>query len=89
MPRNISTLIRVYEFDNKLLFTESSNSPVGKSIGVILQTDNEDWSFFSDRHCGYQLWQLQDICNKITTLNVNSRAERQHEQSEQSNSADL
>jgi hypothetical protein len=89
MSRNISSLIRVYDFANKLLFLESSNSPVGKAVGVILQTDNEEWSFFSDRHCGYPLWQLQAICNKITILNANSHAERQHEPIAHIKSTDL
>lgn len=89
MPRNISDLIRIYDYDNKLLFLESNNSPVGKPLGVIIKTDNEEWSFFSDRHCGYQLWQLQEICNKLTTLNVNSHAERQHQRSSNAQSADL
>lgn len=89
MPRNISDLIRVYDFEHKLLFLDSANSPVGKPVGVIVRTDVEEWSFFSDRHCGYPLWQLQEICNKLTILNANSHAERQLEPTANSNSTDL
>lgn len=89
MPRHNSTLIRVYDFHNKLLFTKAENSPVGKPVGVLLHTDNEEWSFFSDRHCGYPLWQLQEICNKMKILNANSPTELPSESITFRESADL
>lgn len=63
-------MIRIYDYQRKLLFLENANSPLGAPVGVIIQVDTNDWAFFPDRQRGFNLTALQEISNKIQTLNA-------------------
>lgn len=63
-------MIRIYEYQRKLLFLENANSPLGAPVGVIIQVDESEWAFFPDRHRGFSLADLQEISNKVQTLNA-------------------
>lgn len=74
MPREDSTLIRVYVYEAKVLFLENANSPIGVPIGSIIQTDTCNWSFFPGRARGLDLFEMQEVCLKLAVLNETSKA---------------
>ncbi len=71
MPQD-TTLHRVYELpDRSLIFVHAGNSPVGRSIGVIIHASTDNWEFFPDKHMGFGLSQLLQVAAKLEALNHN------------------
>ena len=61
---------RVYNFNGQLIFTENSNSPIGKAIGVILEIDDGKWAFFARTSEPFNLEVMEAIVDKLKSLHT-------------------
>lgn len=71
---------RVYNLNGQIIFTKNSNSPVGKPLGVILETDVGKCSFFANTSDAFNLEAMSTITNKLVTLQAQPKNESEDNQ---------
>lgn len=71
---------RVYNLNGQIIFTENSNSPVGKPLGSIIEVDVGKWSFFASTSDAFNLEAMSTITNKLVTLQARPKNESENNQ---------